>query len=167
MQIGQDLLAVGVADRDRADSGADHTQRRLVQVGRQDVERARRRRLRRAARTRRRGASHRWIGVPLARTASSDSAHQPRWIRGRSVARPSPGWRGGSKGARSRPRPASSEPAGRLDRPRCPARQLEATSTPSSGPSDVRSHRRVQRSSVSGSCTSPRAIAASSPHECV
>ncbi len=43
------------------------------------------------------------------------------------------------------------------------ARQAEATSTPSNGPSDVRSQRRVHFSRVSGSWTSPRAIAVSSP----
>ena len=37
MEVGQHLLAVGVADRDGADAGADHTQGRLVQVGRQHV----------------------------------------------------------------------------------------------------------------------------------
>jgi len=46
-------------------------------------------------------------------------------------------------------------------------RQLDATSTPSRGPSDVLSQRPVQPSRLSGSWTRPRAIAASNPHECV
>ena len=46
MKISQHLLAVSVADRDGADARADHTQGRLVQVGRQHVRRGSRRRSR-------------------------------------------------------------------------------------------------------------------------
>ena len=97
VEIGQHLLAVGVADRDGADAGADHTQGRLMQIGRQHVQGSP------PASAPSSPKATAWCQPCGSATAPVDERRKPRAHQAQvdpsaSSCRPSRGWRGGSRG---------------------------------------------------------------------
>ena len=113
VEISQDLLAVGMTDGDGANTRADHTQGRLVQVGRQYVLGLV------SAQCPEQPEGHRMVpplrlpGGRLEELCQLWSNTMPRSCQVPAIAPPSRGWRCGSRGGRSRRRPGGSAPPGR------------------------------------------------------
>ena len=151
VEISQDLLAVGMTDGIGANTRTDHPQGRLVQVGRQHVARARFRPVPRAARKPPNGATPeaaRWAAGGTVSALSHTTAQVvPRASNCSPISRLAVRIDGGTIEASAR-RFSATRSSGL---PARAPRQPDATRMPSSGPSDVRSHRRVQRSRLSAS----------------
>ena len=134
MKVSQHLLAVGVADRDGADTRADHPQGRLVQIGRQHVDGPAACKGPEQAEGDRSGASRRALRADASMNVASPPAHHaqvaPRASSCSPISRLAVRIDGGmieASASRFSARTSAGLPA-------AAARQAEATSTPSSGP---------------------------------